>query len=548
MPFEEGGVSLEVSVNLQTHRVTKRFGDHIIIEDINLELHIGERVALLGRNGSGKTTLLRIVAGLDVPDAGEVTRRGAVAYLAQRGELHGGTLREAVMPEAQRHLKRQLEVAQVNLSDPSAAHLEAFSAAEEAYRVALGYELEIKAEEILDGLGLSGSLHSHALSGGQTRRALLARLLLEPADFYLLDEPTNHLDLESLQWLEDWITASGAGFLIVSHDRTFLDVTVTRCYELEREKLSAYPGNFTQAMAEKQVRLEAAKTAFGAHERKVSQLQRETQLAAQQASRSENKHRVGNRDATTASHLANRGAHKSGRRALALEARIEHLGELEKPFEDQFMTRIRLEPAAHGPNEVLTLEDLTLTRGERVILGGVTLHLRRGQRVALVGANGGGKSTLLLSILGQLEPSAGSIRRGIGLQVCWAGQNTEELDDYATLEDALLAANMTLETRELYALLASLGLPKDPKRLVSSLSGGQRTRLSLARLSVTKAHLLVLDEPTNNLDTDAIAALERLLSGYAGTLLFASHDRRLIEALATTVWRVQDGTVLEELR
>ncbi len=535
-------------MNLQTHRVTKRFGDHTIIEDISLELHAGERVALLGRNGSGKTTLLRIIAGLDAADAGEVLRRGRVAYLAQRGELHGGTLREAVMPELQRDLKRRLEVAQVNLSDPSAANLEMFSAAEEAYRVALGYELEIKAEEILGGLGLDGSMDSHALSGGQTRRALLARLLLEPADFYLLDEPTNHLDLDSLRWLEGWVSASDAGFLIVSHDRAFLDATVTRCYELERDKLSSYPGNYTQAMAEKQVRLEAAKIAFGAHERKVAQLQREAQLAAQQASRSLNKNRVGSRDAMTASHLANRASHKSGRRALALESRIEHLGMVEKPFEDQFMTRVPLEPAAHGPNEVLTLEEVTLTRGERVILEDVNLHLRRGQRVALVGANGGGKSTLLLGILGQLEPRTGNIRHGVDLQVYWAGQNTEELDEYATLEDALLAANSTLETRELYALLASLGLPKDPKRPTSSLSGGQRTRLSLARLSVTRAHLLVLDEPTNNLDTDAINALERLLGDYAGTVLFASHDRRLIDTLATTVWRVDDGAVLEELR
>ena len=250
----------------------------------------------------------------------------------------------------------------------------------------------------------------------------------------------------------------------------------------------------------------------------------------------------------TASHLANRGAHKSGRRALALEKRIEHMGEAQKPFEDQFMTRIRLEPAAHGPNEVVTLEDVTLTRGVRVILREVNLHLRRGQRIALVGANGGGKSTLLLSILEQLELTTGNIRRGVGLQVYWAGQNTEELDQYATLEEALLGANGTLETRSLYALLASLGLPKDPKRPVPSLSGGQRTRLSLARLSVTRAHLLVLDEPTNNLDTDAIAALERLLGDYAGTLLFASHDRRLIDTLATTIWRVGDGAVLEELR
>jgi ATPase subunit of ABC transporter with duplicated ATPase domains len=211
------------------------------------------------------------------------------------------------------------------------------------------------------------------------------------------------------------------------------------------------------------------------------------------------------------------------------------------------MTRIKLEVAPHGPNEVLTVEDLTLEREGRTILEDVNLHLRRGERVALTGPNGGGKSTLLAGVLNRLEASAGSIRLGVGLSVYWAGQQTEELDAFITLEDALLGANDSLETRERYALLASLGLPKDPKRTISSLSGGQRTRLSLARLSVTRAQLLVLDEPTNNLDVDAILALERLLVLYAGTVLFASHDRRLVEKVATKIWRVEGGRVLEEV-
>jgi ATPase subunit of ABC transporter with duplicated ATPase domains len=536
---------LEVSVSLFLRNVAKRFGDHVIFEQLNLELHPGERVALLGRNGSGKTTLLRILTGLDRPDAGEVSKLGSVAYLAQRGDLETGRLREAILPESILALKTELEAAQIALLEPSSDNLERFSSAEEAFRIAGGYDLETRALEVLAGLELDGDAVTGALSGGQTRRALLARLLLQPAQYYLLDEPTNHLDEPSIAWLEAWIKDSDAAFLIVSHDRAFLDATVTRCWELERGKLNEYPGNYTQAMQEKRTRLEAAKIAYQQHSRKVQQLEEQVQQAAQQASRAENKNRMGNRDAMTASHLANRAAHKSGRRALALEKRIEHMGELEKPFEDRFMTRIRLEPAAHGPNEILMLEDVTLTRGARVILEGVSLHLRRGERVALTGPNGGGKSTLLAGILGHLEPSTGSIRRGVGLTLYWAGQNTEELNVYDTLEDALLGANPDLETREVYALLASLGLPKDPQRPVSSLSGGQRTRLSLARLSVTRAHLLVLDEPTNNLDTDAIEALEQLLTGFAGTVLFASHDRRLVQTVATKIWRVEHSRVNE---
>jgi ATPase subunit of ABC transporter with duplicated ATPase domains len=532
-------------VSLFLKRATRRFADNLVFEDVDLELHTLERVGLLGRNGSGKTTLMRVLAGLDAPDAGEVRRSGRIAYLAQRGDLGAGSLREVVLPESHRALKAELEDAERALEHPTPEQLERYASAEEDFRVSGGYELEVRAEEILAGLGLDGAFSSDALSGGQSRRALLAQLLIETADFYLLDEPTNHLDLESTQWLEGWVNSSDAGFLIVSHDRAFLDATVTRCYELERHALTEYPGNFSLAMQEKQTRLEAARIAFENHARKVKQLETQAQLAVQQASRAENRHRAGNRDKTTASHLMNRSTHKSGRRALALKKRIEHMGEQEKPHSDRFVTRIKLEVAQHGPNEVLRLENVRLERGGRAILWDASFHVRRRDRIALIGPNGGGKSTLLAGVLGHLEPSEGSIRRGVGLSVYWAGQNTEELDAFVTLEDALLGANPELQTREIYALLASLGLPKDPSRTVSSLSGGQRTRLSLARLSVTRAHLLVLDEPTNNLDVDAILALEKLLAEYPGTVLFASHDRRLIENVSTRRLQVRDGRVLE---
>jgi ATPase subunit of ABC transporter with duplicated ATPase domains len=180
------------------------------------------------------------------------------------------------------------------------------------------------------------------------------------------------------------------------------------------------------------------------------------------------------------------------------------------------------------------------------VLENVNLFVRRGERIALVGPNGGGKSTLLAGILGRLEPMRGLVKFGVGLQMYWAGQNTEELEMFTTLEEALLNANPDLEKKRIFELLASLGLPKDPTRAVSSLSSGQRTRLSLARLSVTNAHLLVLDEPTNHLDIDAITALERLLVSYPGTVLFASHDRRLIEVVATRVLHIGNGEVLLE--
>ena len=520
-------------MSLILKRVTKRYADNLIFENVSLEIHAGDRVGLLGRNGSGKTTLMKLLTSLEQPDAGEVARSGRLAYLEQRSDLEVGSLREIVLPVHHRKLKTELEQAQQKLENPTTENLEQFAIAEENFRVAGGYDIEARAESILAGLGLSGERSSDALSGGQERRTLLARLLIEPSDFYLLDEPTNHLDLESLLWLEKFVNSSEAGFLIVSHDRAFLDATVTRCYELERHKLTEYPGNFSEAMEVKRVLRESALVAFENHARKVKQLEHEAQLAAQQASRSENKNRAGSRDKFTSFHLMNRATHAMGRRTLALEKRIEQMGELEKPFEENFMTRIKLGNVHHGPNEVLTLENLRLERGEKLILESLNLRVRRGERLALIGVNGGGKSTLLKAILGQLSISSGSITKGVGLNVYWAGQNTEELDEFETLKDALLAANPDLETREIYALLASLGLPKDPTRAITTLSGGQRTRLSLARLSVTKAHLLILDEPTNNLDIDAIQALEKMLLEFPGTILFASHDRKLLKNVAT---------------
>ena len=534
-------------MSVRLTRVSKRYADNLIFEAADLEVNPGERVALLGRNGSGKTTLLKILVGLEPADSGSVTRSGKMAYLEQRGDLGSGSLLEQIMPVAYRQSKHDLERAEKMLEQPSDEHLERYASTEEIFRTIGGYDLEARAEAILAGLGLDGKRSSAQLSGGQERRALLARLLIEPSDFYLLDEPTNHLDLESIHWLEHWVNTNDAGFLIVSHDRAFLDATVQRCYELERAKLTEYPGNYSEAMAFKKAFQENQLNAFLAHERKVKALKVEAQGIREYAqSAGEFDHRKRSWGHTMqAKNKAENVSRTLANRAKALEKRIEHMGELEQPYNERFMTRIKFTPMQHGPNEILTLENLRLERDGGLILEHVNGFVRHGDRLALTGPNGGGKSTLIAGILGQLEPRAGSIRHGVGLSVYWAGQDTQELEAFTTLEEALLAANPDLQLSETYALLASLGLPKDPKRAISSLSGGQRTRLSLARLSVTRAHLLVLDEPTNNLDVDAIEALEKLLLEYPGTVLFASHDRRLLETISTRRWLVNAGQVLE---
>jgi ATP-binding cassette subfamily F protein 3 len=453
-----------------------------------------------------------------------------------------------VLPARARAARAALDAATAALGSGTEAALAAFAAAEEAYASGGGYDLEARAASVLGGLGVDADAAADRLSGGQARRALLARLLLEPADFYLLDEPTNHLDLDAVRWLEGWVRASPAAFLIVSHDRAFLDATVGRVLELERGALREYPGTYTAAMAVKRAERERQRVEYANHQRQVKQLTADARRLSQEASNAGHFdiRKAKTQEKLSAKNKAEDVSRTLARRARSLEARLGRLEDVQKPFEDREVTRVPLPESDRGPREVLNLEGARLERGGRVVLDGVTLHLRRGERVALVGPNGGGKSTLLAAAAGDLEPSAGTLRRGLGLRLYRSGQHGEELLGSSTLMDALQDADPSTRRATAFSLLASLGLPRDPALPVGALSGGERTRLSLARLALTRAHLLLLDEPTNHLDTVAVEALEAMLAGFEGTVLFASHDRRLVATVATRVLRVQGGRVVEE--
>ena len=475
---------------------------------------------------------------------------GSVAYLAQRECLPYQTLGEVLWPEALERAKHTLEQTTLALEDPTPQNLERYAQAEEVWRTRGGYDFETHLNIVLEGLDLSPTLSADSLSGGQTRRALLARLLLEQADFYLLDEPTNHLDGASRKWLEDWILESRAAFLIVSHDRAFLDRVVNRTYELERGKLEHYSGNYSAAMAEKAVRLESARIAYQSAVDKKKALETEISREASKGRSAGqfNSKRVKDGNIMAAKGQAENASVSHAKRARAMAARLERLDLPEKPYQRRELTRIPLEESKRGAGDVLTLEHLTLERGGKTILQDVNLFLRRGEKVALLGPNGAGKSTLLEALLGQLEPVSGTLRWGSDLQIYSVGQQGQELEHFGTLEYALLEANETLERQEIYERLAFLGLPKDPLHRVEALSGGERTRLSLARLSVTQAQVMVLDEPTNHLDLEAIEALEGLLLGYEGTVIFASHDSRLVEKVASRALWVEGGKVVERSR
>ncbi|WP_407568996.1 ABC-F family ATP-binding cassette domain-containing protein [Deinococcus altitudinis] len=554
-------------MQLKLEQVARVYGDRTVFSGVSLNLAPGERLALIGENGSGKTTLLRLMAGLESPDGGTVTLEGRAALLEQQDADLAGGLLEAVTPPELRAAQKALRRASAALSEEGEAALNAFASAEETYRHLGGYGFPARAAGVLSALGLLGSgllgpglpeleslpepglpaeARAAQLSGGQARRLMLARLLLSPADLYLLDEPTNHLDAEGVVWLETWIRESPAAFVLASHDRAFLDAVATRTAELERGHLSVYSGNYTAAMQEKAALWEAQERQYEAGRRQRSALEDEARRRQSKArsAGSYNPKRASDGDKLLAKGKAQNAQNVNSSRAKALERRLERLEVSDKPFDDRRTLHLDLPLAAPGPLEVLTLRDLTVQRGGQAVLRGVNLTLRRGERVALQGPNGGGKSSLLGAVLGRLSYH-GHLQLGHGLSLAWAGQHGEELLGLDTLKDALLNANPALTPHQLYEVAAALGLPADPSTPVASLSGGQRTRLSLARLNVTRAQFLLLDEPTNHLDLRAIEALEAVLLAFPGTLLIASHDRQLVERVATRRLWVEGGRLSE---
>ncbi|SMB78273.1 ABC-F family ATP-binding cassette domain-containing protein [Deinococcus hopiensis] len=522
--------------------VSMTYGDDHLYAGVTFELHRADRVALLGRNGSGKTTLLRLIGGALTPTAGHITTAGRLAYLPQFTDLPEVPLLDAVRPPALDEALQQLRLAESGLTDPTHEVLNVYGAAEETYRLLGGYDFDQRAAEVLHELELNPGWNAERLSGGQRRRTLLARLLLTPADTYLLDEPTNHLDWPSLEWLEGWVQASPAAFLIVSHDRAFLDATVTRCAELERGELREYPGNYTEAIAVKRNLREARERQYQAHQRKAQSLEQERVNVQQRAASTDRynhkRKKPGNKK--FAKMRAQDVARTLARRAKALEQRLDRMEAPKRLLTEPNLVRVALSGGADGPHDVLGLSNVALAVGDRPLLQGLTAHVRRGEKVAVVGPNGSGKSTLLRALLGQLEPSGGELRRA-ELAVQWSGQHGEELAAFSTQREALLAADDCLTPQRMYEVLAPLGLPRNLEHRVQDLSGGQRTRLSLARLSLTAAQLLILDEPTNHLDHAAIESLQAVLQSYSGTLIFASHDRQLVADVATRYWWLEEG-------
>jgi ATP-binding cassette subfamily F protein 3 len=535
---------------LTAHHIHKTYGVQSILQDISFSISDNERVGLIGTNGCGKTTLMRILAGIEQPDSGIVssTRPNLrIGYLAQGMDFHPDQTLEAALnlhSVSQAELETEIiSLASALSSNPNDSAIQA------KYDTVLHQfsSLQSPVSAILAPLGLSElpleTPISH-LSGGQKTRLMLARVLLDEPHLLLLDEPTNHLDIEMLEWLESWLTRFNGAVLIVSHDRAFLDNTVTSILELDpkTQSMKAYPGDYSDYLEFKQREFEKQ---YDEYQDQIIEL-RKLHNAARHLRRISQFKKGGKSDTNdkfAKGFFGNRMTH-TARRALRIEKRIEETLEedrKEKPIQNWQM-KLDFGAPAHQSKDVLITDELSVGY-DKPILSDLNLHIRAGQRIALTGPNGTGKTTLIRTIAGKLEPLAGNLKLGATVKLGYMTQEQELLDpSLSAMRSAQNVADFN-ETEARNFLHYFLFKGDHALRATAELSFGERARLQLALLVAQGCTFLLLDEPINHLDIPSRARFEEALANFKGTILAVVHDRYFIERFASDVWNVRDGKI-----
>jgi ATPase subunit of ABC transporter with duplicated ATPase domains len=509
---------------LAAHDITKAYGAVTVLERVSLRVGPGDRVGIVGPNGIGKSTLLRVLAGLEEPDAGRVARAGAVGYLPQETDTQAGeTLilylgrRTGVGPA-----EAEMDALAARLHDDHGLAHE-YSEALERFLALGGEDFTARARAAAADVGLAGRLDDEiaSMSGGEAARAALAAILLARFDVFLLDEPTNNLDFAGLARLERFLDELEAGVVLVSHDRAFLDRTVTRVVEIEGEtrRVREYAGSWSDYE-------HARALARERHERAFAHYVEERDRFGALLNDRRNQARAGGDMADR------RGTHALMTKVRQAEKRLEKMVKVDKPW-SPWRLQLSLPSGARAGDVVAQLGGAVVERGD-FRLGPVDLDLRWGDRLAIVGANGSGKTTLLRALLGELPLARGTRRLGSSVRIGELDQGRELFASREPLLDVFARAS-ALPPGEARTLLAKFALGADDVvRAADTLSPGERTRASLALLSARGVNCLVLDEPTNHLDLEAIEELETALEGYGGTLVVVTHDRRFLDRLAIT--------------
>ncbi len=506
---------------LSCHNISKAFLENRVLENVGFHIEDYEKAAIVGINGAGKTTLLRILVGEMEPDAGAVTlsRGKTLGYLAQDGAVDtANTIYEEVLSVKQEliDLERRIRECELAMQAKEGSALEAlmkqYGSLTHAFETGGGYSYKSEITGVLKGLGFAEEEFGKSvstLSGGQKTRVALGKLLLRRPDLIVLDEPTNHLDMNSIAWLETYLMNYKGAVIIVSHDRYFLDRIATKVIEIDQTRSTVFSGNYSDYAVKKEQLRAAAITAYLNQQREIRHQEEVIEK------------------------LRSYNTEKSVRRAESRAKLLEKMDVLEKPTEVRTDMRIRLTPRKQSGNDVLTVEKLGKAFGRQLLFENVDFEIKRGEHVAVIGDNGTGKTTLLKILNRVLPPDSGSFRLGMNVEIGYYDQEHHVLHGEKTLFEEISDDYPYLNNTEIRNILAAfLFTGDDVFKHIGDLSGGERGRVSLAKLMLGNANFLILDEPTNHLDIASKEILEDALNNYDGTVLYVSHDRYFINRTA----------------
>ena len=518
---------------LSCSNICKSFGENDILKQVSFHIEDHEKAAIVGINGAGKSTLLKVLIGKLAADDGVVTwaKGASIGYLAQHQDLEGAeTIYDALLEVKKPVIQMEARIRSLELEMKSASgdeletKLSEYSRLNHEFEMSDGYSYQSEITGVLKGLGFTEDEFSKpitALSGGQKTRVSLGKLLLTKPDILLLDEPTNHLDMESIAWLETYLRNYSGAVIIVAHDRYFLDRVVTKIIELDMGHCTVFSGNYSAYSDKKAMLRDAAIRAY---------LNQQQEIRHQEA---------------VIAKLKSFNREKSIKRAESREKMLDKIERLEKPTQANDSMDIRLEPDVVSGNDVLTVTDLSKSFDTQTLFTNVDFEIKRGERVAIIGNNGTGKTTLLKIINGIIPADSGQIRLGSKVHIGYYDQEHQVLHMDKTLFQEIQDTYPNMNNTQIRNTLAAfLFTGDDVFKLIRDLSGGERGRVSLAKLMLSDANFLLLDEPTNHLDITSKEILESALNRYTGTVLYVSHDRYFINRTATRILDLTDGSFI----
>jgi len=515
---------------ITANNVKKEFNDITILQNISFEIYENQRVGLVGPNGSGKTTLLKLITGYYECDEGSISIKPStkIGVLDQIPNYPDHMTVEDVLRTAFSdidRLRQRMTQLETEMAGGDKAVLREYGEVSSAFEMLGGYNVDVELSRVANGLNIGAEMLStpfNLLSGGERTRINLGRMILMNVDLMLLDEPTNHLDFQSVEWLEEYLRTYKGTAVIISHDRYFLDRTVTRIIEIEDLTSRVWEGNYSEYVRQKNEWIRSAEAKIRQDERKIEQLE------------------------FTVRRLHAMGTEKLHKRAFSMEKRIERIRkEMPKIVKEGRKMRQSFESAARSGNDVLTIKSLKKSFGNRVLFSGVNLEVKKDDRIVLLGANGTGKTTLVKILLGEETFDEGKIRWGEGVKVAYLPQLVSFSDERTTVLDCVVS-ELGISPAAARNRLGSFHFRgEEVFKLIRELSGGEKSRLKLCILMYKGANVLILDEPTNHLDIKSTEWIEEAIESFEGTLLLISHDRYFINRFAQRIWSLEDGSIVD---